>query len=264
MFIMRRSLNRSSDSFYEIFSDMALLMLAAFIFLFALILINAQLQGGGHVRDSADTINELKESLAQAMDKNAALQREVDTLASADLNQQMEKILESVGINSNKAKKDFDLFVKGLSNLPGKDLHLVVDATGSMHGVTTFLIPVLRVIAIRSGKQLSAISWYADRKTGTYTGSMGEMFDQLLQKAPFIGAEETIGYTFDQITETSPAPSAYMLIGDEPPSDTVYYRNIPSPVFTLPLGSTCNANTVAAYRKIAEETGGQMLKLKFQ
>lgn len=45
---MRRSQSKgSSESFYEIFSDMALLMLAAFIFLFALILVNAQLQGGG-------------------------------------------------------------------------------------------------------------------------------------------------------------------------------------------------------------------------
>jgi len=32
---MRRKLNQNNDSFYEIFSDMALLMLAAFIFLFA-------------------------------------------------------------------------------------------------------------------------------------------------------------------------------------------------------------------------------------
>ncbi|OIO68459.1 MAG: hypothetical protein CO186_03925 [Zetaproteobacteria bacterium CG_4_9_14_3_um_filter_49_83] len=261
---MRRKSNHSNDSFYEIFSDMALLMLAAFIFLFALILINAQLQGAGHVRDSADEIDQLKESLAKSEKKNEALQREVASLAGADLHEQMQKIMESAGVSNDKAKRDFDMFVEGLRNLPGTDLHLVVDATGSMHGVTTFLIPVLRVIAIRSGKHLSAVSWYADRQTGTFTGEMGEMFDQLMQNAPFIGADETIGHTFEEITKTSPAPSAYMLIGDEPPSDTVYYKSIPSPVFTLPLGTSDNASTVSAYRKIADETGGRILKLKFQ
>jgi len=48
-----------------------------------------------------------------------------------------------------------------------------------MHGVTTFLVPVLRLIAICSGKHLSAVTRYANRKEGTSTGSMGEMFDKL-------------------------------------------------------------------------------------
>lgn len=260
---MRRR-QSTSDSFYEIFSDMALLMLAAFIFLFALIMINAQLQGGGHVRESQDEVNELKEALAKTQKKNEALQREVEALAGTDLQEQMKQIMASVGVNTDRRRKDFDLFVEGLKKLPGTNLHLVVDATGSMHGVTTFLIPVLRVISIRSGKHLDAISWYADNQTGTFTGSMPEMLDQLLQEAPFMGAQETIGHTFDVISRESPVPSAYMLIGDEPPVDTMHYRQIPAPVFTLPLGTSNNANTVAAYRKLSEETGGRTLKLRFQ
>jgi len=259
---MRRHHKPAGDNFYEIFSDMALLMLAAFIFLFALILVNAQLQGGGSAQNSMD-IQQLQEQLDQAEQRNRQLEEEMNDLAIADVKSQMDKVLASAGISKGKGKKDFDLFIQGLKDLPGNDLHLVVDATGSMHGVTTFLIPVLRVIAIRSGKHLSAVSWYADRRTGTFTGSMGAMFDNLMQNAPFIGADETIGHAFSKIAKDSPAPGAYMLIGDEPPTDTVHYQAIPAPVFTLPLGLN-DAKTIYAYKTMAENTGGRMLKLNFE
>jgi len=259
---MRKRCNSSADNFYEIFSDMALLMLAAFIFLFALILINAQLQGGGDSVQKTHDVENLQEQLAQAEQRNRQLQEEMNDLAGKDVKEQMDKVLASVGLSKGQGKRDFDVFIKGLKNIPGKELHLIVDATGSMHGVTTFLIPVLRVIAIRSGKHLSAVTWYADRKVGTFSGSMGAMFDNLMQKAPFIGIDETIGYTFHKIAKDSPITDAYMLIGDEPPTDTVYYHSIPAPVFTLPLGMN-DADTIFAYKAIAEGTGGKMLRLKF-
>jgi len=260
---MRRRQTQSPDNFYEIFSDMALLMLAAFIFLFALILISAQLQGGGKASVSRYEIEDMQSQLAQAKARNEQLQKEMDTLAGTDVNEQMQKVLASAGMSEGKGRKDFDMFVQGLRDLPGRDLHLVVDATGSMHGVTSFLIPVLRMIAIRSGKHLSAVSWYADRKVGTYTGTMGGMFDQLMQDAPFVGADETIGSAFQNLAKDSPVPGAYLLIGDEPSTDDVYYSDIPAPVFTLPLGSS-DSSTKVAYQELADRTGGKMLELKFQ
>jgi len=277
--VRSRRQTQQDSSFYEIFSDMALLMLAAFIFLFALILINAQLQG--HRRDpvSKKELASIQKKLADAEHKDLKLQQEINNLASVnaqqqldnlqtlldthDVQQQMNKIMLSAQMASGEGRKDFDMFIKGLHSLPGKDLHIVVDATGSMHGVTSFLIPVLRLIAIRSGKHLSALTWYADRREGTYTGSMAEMFDKLMADAPFVGMDETVGHAFRHIATSSPVPGAYLLIGDEPPTDQVFYHEIPAPVFTLPLG-TSTGNTKDAFQKIANETGGRMLELKFQ
>jgi len=274
----RRNIQQD-NSFYEIFSDMALLMLAAFIFLFALILINAQLQGSGPSQQDQQAMADLEQRLAIANAKNLKLQQKLNNLASVnvqgqmdnlqalmdgkDVQQAVDKVLLSAQMATGQGKKDFDMFVKGLRDLPGKDLHLVVDATGSMHGVTTFLIPVLRLIAIRSGKHLSAVTWYADKKEGTYTGSMGEMFDKLMVDAPFVGTDETIGHAFRHIVAESPVPGAYLLIGDEPSTDRIAYHRIPAPVFTLPLG-TSTGNTKFAFQKMADETGGKMLKLQFQ
>jgi len=276
---MRRSRTVQQDNFYEIFSDMALLMLAAFIFLFALILINAQLQGSGRAQTLEQELQDAESQLAQTEREKQQMQQELNSLASVDAQEQLqnmqammqgkdvqdqiEKVLLSASMATGKGRKDFDMFVKGLQNLPGKDLHLVVDGTGSMHGVTTFLIPVLRMIAVRSGKHLSAVSWYADHRVGTFSGSMAEMFDQLMSDAPFVGADETIGHAFRHIAAESTVPGAYLLIGDEPPTDEVAYHAIPAPVFTLPLG-TSNGNTKFAFQKMADTTGGRMLELKFQ
>jgi len=277
--VRNRRNTQQDSSFYEIFSDMALLMLAAFIFLFALILINAQLQGSGPSQQDQQAMADLEQRLAIANAKNLKLQQKLNNLASVnvqgqmdnlqslmdgkDVQQAVDKVLLSAQMATGQGKKDFDMFVKGLRDLPGKDLHLVVDATGSMHGVTTFLIPVLRLIAIRSGKHLSAVTWYADKKEGTYTGSMGEMFDKLMVDAPFVGTDETIGHAFRHIAAESPVPGAYLLIGDEPSTDRIAYHRIPAPVFTLPLG-TSTGNTKFAFQKMADETGGKMLKLQFQ
>ena len=276
---MRGRRNVPLESPYEVFSDMALLMLAAFIFLFALILINAELQGSRNDPVAEREMATLQEQLAEAEKENRKLQQEMNNLASVDtqeqlenlqalmstqsMQQQVEKVMLSAQLAQGKGRKDFDMFVKGLRDLPGKDLHLVVDATGSMHGVTTFLVPVLRLIAIRSGKHLAALTWYANRREGTYDGSMAQMFDKLMSDAPFIGTDETIGHAFRKIGKNAPIPGAYLLIGDEPPTDRVLYHEIPAPVFTLPLG-TSTGMTKDSFQKLADETGGKMLQLKFQ
>jgi len=259
---MRTHRFSKNDSIYESFSDMALLMLATFVFLFAMILIVANI-GGRTSPEMFKEINDLKQQLAKAEKDKKRLLEEMSVLSGSDANQQTMRVLASAGLGRGMGRHDFDIFIKGLKALPGTTLHLVVDATGSMHGVTTFLIPVLRVIAYRSGKQISAVSWYADRKTGTFTGSMGDMFDKLMQNAPFVGTEETIGHAFSDIGEHQPVPGAYMLIGDEPPTDIVHYHAVPAPVFTLPLGAN-NSSTKVAFKTMAEQTGGRMLQLKFQ
>ncbi|MBN4076741.1 hypothetical protein JYT48_00530 [Mariprofundus ferrooxydans] len=260
---MRRRNNQESVSIYEVFSDMALLMLATFIFLLVMILLVSKMQGGGESENSRQQIAELEDALAKFKARNVELMQEMNSLIGSDSEKQMDKVLALAGFGEGKGRKDFELMVKGLRALPGKDLHLMVDATGSMHGVTSFLIPVLRVIAIRSGKHLSAVTWYADMKSNTFTGSMGEMFDKLMQEAPFVGAEETVGHAFDAVSKHSPVPGAYLLIGDEAPTDTVHYHAIRAPVFTLPLGSS-DTSTRVSFQKIADISGGRMLELRFR
>ncbi|MDQ6965139.1 MAG: hypothetical protein Q9M13_09500 [Mariprofundales bacterium] len=256
----RRRLHADSSDVFEIFSDMALLMLAAFVFMFALVLIYSQGMSSGNSRETLEEVKQLKSALAAANARNAELHDELNQVAGSDVQQQMERVLKSAGLGEGRGRRDFDLFISGLKNIPGDNLHMVVDATGSMHGVTAFLIPVLRVIAIRSGKHISAVSWYGDRRVGTFHGSTGAMFDQLLQNAPFVGSDETIGYTFEML-KGQKQPGAYLLIGDEPPTDKVHYQDIPAPVFTLPLAIN-DSNTEVSYHNIAKFTGGKMLKLR--
>lgn len=259
---MRSRRKQDTSSIYEVFSDMALLMLAAFIFLFAMFLMVSKAQDSGESFKVKQQVAQLEKELTAAKSRNLELLEEMNTLVGSDTQAQMDKVLAAAGFGKGQGRKDFDMMIRGLRGLPGKDLHLVIDATGSMHGVTAFLIPVLRVIAIRSGKHLSAITWYADNRLGTYSGTMGEMFDYLMQSAPFIGNKETIGHTFDALTKQAPIPGAYMLIGDEPATDTVHYHAIQAPVFTLPLGNS-DTSTKVEFQKIADTSGGRMLELKF-
>jgi hypothetical protein len=185
----------------------------------------------------------------------------MDAMANLSTEAQMNRALAATGLAKGKNRKDFDVFVKGLRDLPGDSLHLLIDATGSMHGVSEFLIPILRIIILRSGKKLDALTWFSDGHADTYTGTMGAMFDRLMEGAPFTGANETIGAGFKYAAEHAPAPGAYLLIGDEPPADRIHYFDIPSPVFTLPLGRD-NPETNWHYQKLADETGGKMLHLE--
>jgi hypothetical protein len=261
---MRKKHRSSPPNIHESFSDIALLMLATFVFLLVTIMITSKLAEENQLPQLKRDVAKLSEALKRAEQQNRNLLSHMDQLATMSIDAQMEQALEAAGFGkNNKNRKDFDLFVKGLQDLPGDSLHLMVDATGSMHGVTTFIIPVLRVIVIRSGKRLDAITWFSDGKSETYQGSMGSMFDNLMDGAPFIGSEETIGRAFRDAARNAAAPGAYILIGDEPSRDRVHYFNIPSPVFTIPLGKN-NPETTYDYKKLATETGGKMLQLELK
>jgi hypothetical protein len=132
-----------------------------------------------------------------------------------------------------------------------------------MHGVSAFLVPILRLIATRSGKDISALTWFSDNNIQTYTGTMGEMFDDFMKGAPFTGSNEYIGRAFSEAKDNAPRPGAYLLIGDEPSDDSVIYSDIPSPVFALPLGRS-DPDTEWEYSNIAEKTGGKMLHIYFK
>ena len=261
---MKKKYRSSPPNIHESFSDIALLMLATFVFLLVTIMITSKMAEDNQLPQLKRDVANLSKALEKAKKQNRNLLNHMDQLATMSIDAQMEQALEAAGLGkNNKNRKDFDLFVKGLQDLPGQTLHLMVDATGSMHGVTTFIIPVLRVIVIRSGKRLDAITWFSDGRSQTYQGSMGSMFDNLMDGAPFIGSEETVGRAFRDAARNAPPPGAYVLIGDEPARDRVHYFQIPSPVYTIPLGKN-NPETSYSYQKLADETGGKMLQLELK
>jgi len=260
---MRRKRRSSPPNIYEMFSDIALLMLATFIFLLVTILITARMAEQYQAPQLKIALAELQDKLDKSQAERTRLMTNMNALVGLSTDKQMEKALAATGLDKGKNRKDFDLFVKGLRDLPGDSLHLLIDATGSMHGVSEFLVPVLRIIVIRSGKRLDALTWFSDGKADTYRGTMGEMFDRLMEGAPFTGANETIGYGFRYAADHAPVPGAYLLIGDEPPSDRIHYFHIPSPVYTLPIGRD-NPDTNWHYQKLADETGGKMLHLELK
>ncbi|WP_455376439.1 hypothetical protein [Kaarinaea lacus] len=261
---MPRKHRSTSTNIHESFSDIALLMLATFVFLLVTIMITSKLAEENQLPRLKASVADLEKRIKETEAINRRLLNDIDTMANMSVESQMEAALEAVGLGkSSNRRKDFDLFVKGLKDLPGNSLHLMVDATGSMHGATTFLIPVLRVVVIRSGKRLEAITWFSDGTAATYQGTMGSMFDNLMSGAPFVGSEETIGRAFRYAASHAPIPDAYVLIGDEPSDDRIYYSDIPSPVFTIPIGKS-NADTLFAYEKLARETKGKMMQLVFQ
>lgn len=256
---MAKHRRSNSINIHEIFADVALLMLATFVFLLVLILVTARFAQDDQIPELEEQVARLKAQLEAVADAEEALQKEVKRLVVTDAQGQLENILMEASVG----RKDFDLFIEGLKELPGESVHLVVDASGSMHGMSSFLVPILRHIVIRAGKRLDALTWFVDSRTRTYTGTMGEMFDLLMSEAPFAGNRETIGAAFRSAARNSPPPGAYLLLGDEPSVDTIQYSAIPSPVFTLPLGRS-DPRTEADYGELAERTGGRMLILDFR
>src|SRR3569832_2235608 len=127
---------KETSTIYESFSDLALLTLGLFIFLFVIITITTQ-------------IAELEQQLKLSEADKERLKKNIEKVIVTDPENEASNILSA----ANVGRKDFDLFIEGLKDIPGKDLHLVIDATGSMHGVSGFLIPILRLIVARSGKQ---------------------------------------------------------------------------------------------------------------
>jgi len=253
---MARKHRRSGSTIYESFSDLALMALGTFIFLFVTIIITTQISERNQIPQLKKELAALQEQLKLSQAARERFKKDLEKIIVTDLETQTQTILESAGVNH----KDFELFIEGLKDIPGKNLHLVIDATGSMHGVSAFLVPILRLIVSRANKQVSAITWFSDNRFQTYSGTMGDMFDHLMQGAPFTGNMEYIGRAFTTAEEEAPRPGAYLLIGDEPSDDTIHYSDIPSPVFTLPFGRS-DPDTERDYGILAEKTGGKMLHL---
>jgi len=256
---MARKKRVTYTNIYESFSDVSLLMLATFIFLMVTILITSRMAQEYEVPKLKSEITELKNKLATAQMDSQRLTKNLDEMSLSAESSPMQRIIEAATFG----KKDFDVFIEGLKKLPGKDLHLVIDASGSMHGLTSFLVPVLRTIVVRSGKKLSAVTWYSDNEAETYTGTIGTMFDNLMSGAPFGGNMETIGKAFRVAARNAAPPGAYILVGDEPSDDVIGYSDIPSPVYTLPLGRS-DPETNRHYQEIADRTNGKMLHLDFK
>ena len=250
---------KSTSSIYESFSDLALMALGTFIFLFVTIVVTSKMTEMSEIPHLKEQIAALEEQLEASQIDKKRLQQDMEKIVATDPETEAQSILDAAGIG----RKDFDLFIKGLKGIPGKDLHLVVDATGSMHGISGFLVPILRLIATRSGKDVSALTWFSDNDMQTYTGTMGDMFDHFMQGAPFTGSNEYIGRAFRAAKADAPRPGAYLLIGDEPSDDSITYSDIPSPVFALPLGRS-DPDTEWEYGNIAKKTGGKMLHIYFK
>jgi hypothetical protein len=255
---------RPKDSnFYIILTDISFSILITFIFLLVVILITSRTQQTVEYPRIKKENAAMKQQLEELEQDNQRLYSELGDVGDGGSEAQLEEVLQAVGLNNAKGRKDFDLFVKGLNAIPGQDIHLVIDATGSMHGVSGFLVPLLRVIVARSHKEVSAITWFSDNKADTYQGTMGEMLDSFMKGAPFVGGNETIGDAFFRAEESAPAPGAYVLLGDEPSDDRIYYLDIPAPVFTIPIGRA-DPNTWHEYNALAEKTHGKLLQLTFQ
>lgn len=256
----RQRRQEASSNAYQIFSDIALMMLGTFIFLLVVVLITSRMSEQNELPKLKKELAALQKALNVAETDKKRIKKDFEKILVTDPEGEVDIILESANIG----RKDFDLFVQGLKDIPGKDIHLVVDATGSMHGVSSFLVPILRLIVTRADKQLSAITWFSDRTAKTYTGTMGDMFDGLMSGAPFSGNTENIGLALRTAANGGVAlPGAYMLIGDEPSDDTIHYNEIPRPVFTLPFGRS-DPYTEREYLSLAEKTGGKMLRLDFK
>ena len=132
---MPRKHRSSTTNIHESFSDIALLMLATFVFLLVTIMITSKLAEENQLPRLKASVAELEERIKKTEAINQRLLNDIDTMANMSVDSQMEASLEAVGLGkSSNRRKDFDLFVKGLKDLPGNTLHLMVDATGSMHG----------------------------------------------------------------------------------------------------------------------------------
>jgi len=163
----------SQSNVHESFSDVALLMLATFIFLLVVILISYKLANQDEVPRLKEEIAQLEMELRKERQKSQHMARSLDAMASMDISAQMDQALRAASLADGKGRKDFEIFIKELRDLPGDDIHLIVDATGSMHGVATFLIPVLRVIVVRSQKRLSANIVYFNIPAPVFTLPIG-------------------------------------------------------------------------------------------
>src|SRR5210317_1468289 len=118
---MARKRRSSSTNIHESFSDIALLMLATFVFLLVTIMITSKLAEENQLPQLKASVSELKQQLDEAKSINQRLLGDIDSMVNMTVESQMEHSLEAVGLGKNsKNRKDFDLFVKGLKDIPGE------------------------------------------------------------------------------------------------------------------------------------------------
>lgn len=219
-------------------------------------------------REQADQVQDLQQALAAAsqdQSETETLRREVQRL-QAELKKGIPPLPESYVDQARQSfglgKHDLDLFIDGLRHLPGKDLHLVVDATGSMHSVKFLLRVLLMAIVTKSGKDITGLTWYANGQAKTYHGSQAQMFDMMFSGAPFSGDLETLKHGFDTaVANTRTPPSAFLVLGDEPSNDGLP-ATTPSPIFSMPIGD--DPQLLQEFEVLAEMNGGKMLKMRLQ
>lgn len=207
-----------------------------------------------------------QQSVAQQLQaENQQLQQQIQQL-QAELQKGVPPLPESYVAQARQSfglgKRDFDLFIEGLKHLPGKDLHLVVDATGSMHSIKFFLRVLLMAIVAKSGKDITGLTWYANGMAETYHGTQAQMFDKMFAGAPFNGDQETMKHGFDTaVANSRPPPSAFLVLGDEPSNDGLPVFS-PSPIFSMPIGT--DPRLLRDFQALADLNGGKMLKMKIQ
>src|SRR3569832_474311 len=132
---------------YKSFSDLAMMTLGLIIFLFAIIVMTMQLPQNNEVVKLKEEMAKKQEQMQASQADKEQLKKDMDKVVVTDPGKATESILQSAQVG----RKDYKLFIEGLKQLPGKDLHLVIDATGSMHGVTGFFFFFLRLFVARLG-----------------------------------------------------------------------------------------------------------------
>ena len=149
---MYKAKKKSISSIYESFSDLALMALGTFVFLFVTIVITSKLTEITEIPMLKEKIAQLENQVKSSQAAKDRYKLDMQKILTEDPETRDQTILDAAGVG----RKDFDLFIEGLRNIPGKDLHLVVDATGSMHGVSGFLVPILRLIATRTSSDAAS------------------------------------------------------------------------------------------------------------
>ena len=127
---MHRGKKKSISSIYESFSDLALMALGTFIFLFVTMVITSKMTEMNEIPLLKDQIAALESQLKESQADKNRFKKDMEKVLVTDQSSRAQMILDAVGVG----RKDFDIFIQGLKDIPGKDLHLIVDATGSMHG----------------------------------------------------------------------------------------------------------------------------------
>lgn len=102
---MRRKRRSSPPNIHESFSDIALLMLATFIFLLVTILITSRLEEEHQAPRLKKSLTELQAQLEQAQLEQDRLKSSMDNLARLSTERQMEQALQAAGLASGRTGK---------------------------------------------------------------------------------------------------------------------------------------------------------------